>query len=191
MRTKILYHNMSVPGEKLCFGRKLVPEGGGLALLLPDETDRRKEQAEEKLVRAGIAVALAGSLGWEEARRLCIMGEGGRSLESLSLPEQMREEQALAAVWLYLSMREEPESAEELMDLHNGLLALMGAEEVIVQLEAALGEQGARAFYDAIQGIRNRLEDAEDSCDTERLCAAVDYPAVRRVFLQNWKAHDY
>ena len=191
MRTKILYHNLSVPGETLCFGRKLVPEGGGLALILSDETDLREEQAEEKLAQAGIVITLAGSLGWEEARRLCIMGEGGRSLESLSLPEQMREEQALAAVWLYLSMREEPESAEELMDLHNGLLALMGAEEVIVQLEAALGEQGARAFYDAIQGIRNRLEDAEDSCDTERLCAAVDYPAVRRVFLQNWKAHDY
>ena len=188
MRTKILYHNLSVPGETLCFGRKLVPEGGGLALILSDETDLREEQADEKLAQAGIVITLAGSLGWEEARRLCIMGEGERSLEDLSLPEQMREKSALAAVWFYLSMREEPGSGEELMDLHNGLLALMGAEEENAQLAAALGEKGTRAFYNAIQGIRSRLEDAEDYCDTESLCAAVDYPAVRRIFLQNWKS---
>ena len=150
MRTKILYHNLSVPGETLCFGRKLVPEGGGLALILSDETDLREEQAEEKLAQAGIVITLAGSLGWEEARRLCIMGEGGRSLESLSLPEQMREKSALAAVWFYLSMREEPGSGEELMDLHNGLLALLGAEEENAQLAAALGEKGTRAFYNAM-----------------------------------------
>lgn len=94
----------------------------------------------------------------------------------------------MEAVWFYLSMREDPGSAEELMDRHNGLLALLGAEEENAQLTAALGEQGAVAFYDAIRGIRSRLEDAEDCCDTGKLCAAVDYPAVRRVFLQNWRA---
>lgn len=46
--------------------------------------------------------------------------------------------------------------------------------------------QGKNALA-AVWATRNRMEEEGNPCDVPGLCGAVDFSAVRRVFLQNWK----
>ncbi|MCR5161276.1 MAG: hypothetical protein K6C06_05840 [Lachnospiraceae bacterium] len=184
MKTKLLYQNLSLSGERRCFGQTLVPEENGTALLLGEAADRRTEQAAEKLARAGIALAVAKTLGWEEARRLCIQKEGRCSLQDLPFPEQASREKAQAAVWFYLSLREDPGSPEELIALYNGMLSFMSPGEEEKKLEDLLGRPVAADLLRAVRAVQTRQDDPEDSCDVKKLCEAVDLSAVRDVFLK-------
>ncbi len=187
MKTKMLYRNLSLVRERRCFDQTLVPEGTGTALLLGDNTDRRTEQAAEKLARAGIVLVLAGNLGWKEARRLCIQNEGCCSLQQFHFPEQNLGENARAAVWFYLSLQAEPGSAEELIALYNGLLSLMRTGEKEKKLEAFLGKQETAALLQAVHAVQTCPDDPDRSSIIKKRCGAVDFPALRTAFLKNWK----
>ena len=187
MKTRMLYQNLSLPGERRCFGRTLVPEGSGSALLLGDDEDLRTEQAAEKLTRAGIALALAETLGWEEARRLCVQNEGTCSLRDIHFPEQENEGNARAAVWFYLSIKEEPGSPEELIDLYNGMLSFMSPGNEEKELEAALGKPGAAELLRAVRAVQARTDDPDAARSVKKLCGSVDFSALRAAFLRNWK----
>ncbi len=186
MKTKLLYQNLSLSRECRCFGQTLVPEGTGTALLLGDTDGQRAARAAEKLARAGIVLTLALNLGWNEARRLCIRNEGRCSLHRFPFPEENPEGNAPAAVWFYLSLKEEPDSAEEMICLYNGLLSFKGSGEEGPALEAYLGKQAAAALLRAVLAVQAHSDAPEEPCDVDKLCGAVDFPALRTAFLRKW-----